>query len=219
MQRIKGVFVTGTDTNVGKTLVSAVLTTAWHGCYWKPFQTGLAHEPGDTATVKKLANLPPERIIPPYCALQAPLSPLMAARKENYHLEPASLSLPETDTPLIVEGAGGLMVPITRNCLMIDFIAQLGLPVLLVARPELGTINHTLLSLEALSRRRIPVCGFMFNGGGNLDNQSLIEVYSHSKYLFHLPFCDILSADIVAMLAQVVPPLERMTINDSVPRR
>lgn len=212
---MRGVFVTGTDTGVGKTLVSAVLTAAWQGCYWKPFQTGLADEYGDTATIQNLARIPPQRLIPPYCELQAPLSPLMAAQKEGISLNPDSLTLPVTDRPLIVEGAGGLMVPLTKDCLMIEFMARLGLPVIIVARPDLGTLNHTLLSLEALARHHIPVCGFVFNGGDNPDNRYLIEQFGHVKCLFHLPFCEAPSSDHIAMMTQIVPPLNQLAMEDS----
>ncbi|MDF7673428.1 dethiobiotin synthase [Acetobacteraceae bacterium ESL0709] len=215
MHKIKGVFVTGTDTGIGKTLVSAVLAEAWHGCYWKPFQTGLSTEAGDTETVRHLAHLHTSRIIPPYCELQAPLSPYMAARKEGMSLDPQAITLPETRYPLIVEGAGGLMVPITSDCLMIDLIARLGLPVILVARAGLGTINHTLLSLKALSHRHIPVCGFIFNGGDNAENRHFIENHSNIKCLFHIPFYEQISPLTISTIAQIVPPLEQMAMEDS----
>ena len=152
-QRPQGVFVTGTDTGVGKTLVSAVLARAWQAHYWKPLQTGLADEPGDSATVAELAQLPPARRHEPAYALQAPLSPWAAAPLEQVRIDPRRLVPPVVDGPLVVEGAGGLYVPIDDEHMMLDYIAALGMPVVLAARSGLGTINHTLLSLQALRQR------------------------------------------------------------------
>lgn len=184
----KGVFITGTDTGIGKTLTSAILTKAWHGTYWKPFQTGLAEEAGDTPTVQHLTGLPADHILPPTYALQAPLSPAAASVLEGVTLEPEHLTLPHAPhLPLIVEGAGGLMVPLTDHMLMIDLIAQLGLPVILVTRSRLGTLNHTLLSLEALYRRGIPVLGFITNGPEVPENSRTLEQLGQCRALHHIP--------------------------------
>ncbi|MCX5616912.1 dethiobiotin synthase [Bombella sp. TMW 2.2559] len=184
----RGIFITGTDTGIGKTLTSAILTKAWQGTYWKPFQTGLAEEAGDTPTIQHLTGLPAEHILPPTYALQAPLSPAAASVLEGVTLEPEQLTLPEAPhSPLIVEGAGGLMVPLTDDMLMIDLIAQLGLPVILVTRSGLGTLNHTLLSLEALYQRRIPVLGFITNGPKMPENSRTLERLGQCRALHHIP--------------------------------
>lgn len=149
----RGVFVTGTDTGIGKTLVSSVLVRAWQADYWKPLQTGVSEEPGDTETVAVLADLPASRRHAPHAVLQAALSPWAAAMEEGVAVDMAAIALPATSAPLVVEGAGGLLVPINDTAHMIDLAAQLALPVVLVARSVLGTINHTLLSLEALRAR------------------------------------------------------------------
>ncbi|MXV36776.1 MULTISPECIES: dethiobiotin synthase [unclassified Saccharibacter] len=201
----RGVFVTGTDTGIGKTLASALLTHAWGATYWKPLQTGLAEEAGDTATVRHLASLPPQRIIPPAYALQAPLAPEAAARQEGITLAPETLTLPNIEAPLVVEGAGGLMVPITSSMMMIDLIAQLGLPVVLVTRSGLGTLNHSLLSLEALYRRSIPVLGFISNGPENKDNQQSLERLGQTRCLFHINPLPTLSPAHVQHTAQRLP--------------
>lgn len=200
-----GVFVTGTDTGVGKTLASAILTHAWHATYWKPLQTGLADEDGDTATVRSLASLSPERFCPPAYALQAPLAPDAAAHREGIAIDPSRLTLPHAPSPLIVEGAGGLMVPITHDMMMIDLIAQLGLPVVLVTRSGLGTLNHTLLSLDALYRRQIPVLGFISNGPSNPDNQRTLETLGNTRSLLHIPPLPALTHTAVEACARHVP--------------
>ncbi|MCL1514278.1 MULTISPECIES: dethiobiotin synthase [Acetobacteraceae] len=184
----QGVFVTGTDTGVGKTLTSAILTKAWQGTYWKPFQTGLAEEEGDTPTVQRLTGLPDRHFLPPAHAFQAPLAPAAAGLLEGVTLDPDQLTLPAVpQAPLIVEGAGGLMVPLTDTMLMIDLIARLGLPVILVTRSGLGTLNHTLLSLEALYRRDIPVLGFITNGPASPQNSQTLERLGRTRSLHHLP--------------------------------
>lgn len=184
----RGVFITGTDTGIGKTLTSAILTKAWHGTYWKPFQTGLAEEAGDTPTVQHLTSLSTNHVLPPAYGLQAPLSPAAAGALEGMTLEPERLTLPDCQhTPLIVEGAGGLMVPLTDDMLMIDLIARLGLPVILVTRSTLGTLNHTLLSLEALYQRRIPVLGFITNGPASPRNSQTLERLGQCRALHHIP--------------------------------
>lgn len=203
----QGVFVTGTDTGIGKTLVSAVLARAWNADYWKPFQTGVAEEPGDTETIARLAELSSERLHAPACVLQAPLSPWAAAPLEGATVSAAAIALPATRRPLVVEGAGGLYVPIDDEHMMIDLIARLGLPVVLAARSTLGTINHTLLSLEALRRRNIPVLGVVMNGPLSPGNKAAIEQFGHVKVLAEIPALPHVDAGIVHEIAQGMPTL------------
>ena len=171
---VAGVFVTGTDTGVGKTLVSACLVKRWQAAYWKPLQSGLADEAGDTSTVAHLAGEPV--CFPPAGAFQASLSPLAAAEAEGVRIDPAQLALPtvEAGKVLVVEGAGGLMVPATQTLMMLDLAAMWGLPVVLVARSGLGTLNHTLLSLQALRSRGVAVAGVVLNGPANEANRRTI---------------------------------------------
>jgi dethiobiotin synthetase len=172
-------FVTGTDTDVGKTIVSALLTIALDGYYWKPIQSG--RDDGgltDRDRVGQLTGLRPERLLPERYCLGQPLSPHLAARLDGVEIELTDFALPVgLDRPLIVEGAGGLLVPINDRHLMIDLIDHLGLPVVLVARSGLGTINHTLLSIGALRRSGIPILGVILNGPLNGDNRRAIEFY------------------------------------------
>lgn len=207
-QKPKGVFVTGTDTGVGKTLVSAILTQAWQADYWKPLQTGLADEAGDSATVNTLAQLSPQRLHAPAYALQAPLAPWAAAALENVQIDASQLQLPQTSAPLVVEGAGGLFVPVDDNSMIIDVISQLHLPVVLAARSGLGTINHTLLSLQALRARGIPVLGVVMSGPLNAGNREAIERFGQVPVLAEIPQLDHIDAAQVARLARLIPPLD-----------
>lgn len=194
---MSGVFVTGTDTGIGKTLVSAWLTHHWRADYWKPVQSG-AVEDSDSGTIAALA--PGARIHPPAYVLQAPLSPHEAAALENIRIDPDKLVLPKTDAPLVVEGAGGLMVPLNESVLTVAFVARLGLPVVLVARPGLGTINHTLLSIEALRHRSIPLLGVILCGGDNQPNRAAIEHFGGTRILAALPALPAIDAAIIEHL-------------------
>ncbi|WP_353861475.1 dethiobiotin synthase [Azospirillum formosense] len=206
--RPNGVFVTGTDTGVGKTLVSAVLARAWGAAYWKPLQTGLKDEAGDTPTVAALAALPPERVHTPAYALAEPLSPHAAAELEGVAIDPDALALPDTDRPLVVEGAGGLLVPVTEDVFIIDLIARFGLPVVLVARSTLGTINHTLLSLEALRARGLAVAGVVLNGPPNPGNRAAIERFGKVRVLAEIPTLDRIDTEAVAGAASLIPSFD-----------
>jgi dethiobiotin synthase len=172
------VFVTGTDTDVGKTVVSAALTLGLDGYYWKPVQAGT--EPTtDTAQVRAWTGLPPERFIPETYVLKEPMSPHAAAALEGVEIDLRRIldaPLP-TDRTVIVEGAGGILVPLTNTEFVADLIAGLGAHVVLVARSGLGTINHTLLSLRELLRRDVPILGVVMNGPVHESNRRAIEDY------------------------------------------
>lgn len=203
-----GVFVTGTDTGVGKTLACAVLAQAWQAGYWKPLQTGLAEESGDTDTVTRLAALAPDRVHAPGYTLQAPLSPWAAALQENTCVDIETLQLPAATAPLVVEGAGGLLVPVDNRHTMLDLIVRFGLPVVLVARSGLGTINHTLLSLQALAARRVPVLGVIMNGPPSPGNRQAIETFGKVRVLAEFPHYEKLDPATVQALAVRMPSLE-----------
>lgn len=156
-------FITGIGTDVGKTLVSAILTEALQADYWKPVQAGL--EPTtDAATVRSLVQNPVSRFWPERHQLQLPASPHAAAAAEGILLQPADFQLPDTTNHLLVEGAGGLLVPLAPGFLMADLAQQFALDVVVVSRNYLGSINHTLLTLEALQARGLRVRGLVFNG-------------------------------------------------------
>ncbi len=181
--------VCGTDTDVGKTVVSALLVQGLGAHYWKPVQSGL-EDGGDSGRVQQLLDLPAERLWPEAYRLTAPVSPHWAAERDGLSIDPARLALPAWDGPLVVETAGGLLVPLRRDWLQIDQIAGWGLPVLLVARSGLGTLNHTLLSLEALERRSIPVLGLVLNGDPHLDNPRTLAALGGVPVLAELPTLD-----------------------------
>jgi dethiobiotin synthetase len=186
--------VTGTDTGIGKTVFSAALTDALGACYWKPIQSGLDEET-DSETVRRLGRIPPQRILPETWRLNTPASPHLAAEIDNITLVPDALSPPETNLPLIIEGAGGLLVPLTRREVFADVFARWRLPAILCARTGLGTINHTLLSLEAMRQRLIPVLGIAFIGDAHPDTEQIIAEMGGVRSLGRLPRLDPLTPD------------------------
>ena len=192
---MKGIFVTGTDTGVGKTVASAALMHRYRGGrplrYWKPIQTGIEID-DDTATVRRLGACSAEEIFGKGVRLPKPVSPHLAAQWAGQRIDLAELrGLVEFDdggTIWIVEGAGGLLVPVNETQTMADWIAFLALQVLVVARSGLGTINHTLLTLEALQARSLRVAGVMMIGEPNADNRAAIEKYGHVPVVAEMPF-------------------------------
>lgn len=185
--------VGGTDTDVGKTVVSALLVQGLGARYWKPVQSGLA-EGSDSQWVQTRLSLPPERLLKESYRLQAPVSPHWAAEQDQVVIDPQRLSLPSGDGPLVVETAGGVMTPLGRDWLQIDQICRWGLPLVLVARSGLGTLNHTLLSLEALRNRSIPVLGLVLNGPLHPDNPRTLEQLGGVPVLAQLPRLEPLNA-------------------------
>jgi dethiobiotin synthetase len=183
------IVVTGTDTDVGKTVFCAGLTRLLDAVYWKPVQAGLAGET-DAEVVRRLAELPADRVLPEAWALHTPASPHLAAEIDGVEIEPEALSLPASDRVVVVEGAGGLLVPLTRRTLLIEVIARWGAPVVLCARTRLGTINHTLLSIEALRRRAIPLLGVAFVGEAHAENERIIGSLGKVPVLGRLPHLD-----------------------------
>ena len=168
-----GFIVTGTDTGIGKTVFSAALAGALGGYYWKPVQAGTEGET-DSDAVRRLSGLAPDRILPEAYRLKFPASPHIAAAREGIEIKPERLPLPGGARPLVIEGAGGLLVPLSANLLQIDQFRAWGLPAILCARTSLGTINHTLLSLEALQRRNISVHGIAFIGEPSEESERTI---------------------------------------------
>ena len=165
------IVVTGTDTGIGKTVFSAALTGALDGFYWKPIQAGLDEET-DSQTVLRLSGLAVQRVLPEAYRLRTPASPHLAAELDGVTIEHDALLIPEKDRPLVVEGAGGLLVPLTRNATYLDLIARWRIPVVLCARTALGTINHSLLSIEAMRARGIAMLGIAFIGEANVESET-----------------------------------------------
>jgi dethiobiotin synthetase len=188
------IVVTGTDTGVGKTIFAAGLAQALGAAYWKPIQAGL-DEPTDAETVAGLA--PRARRLPEAYRLRTPCSPHRAAELDGLRIDATSLVLP-ADDPLVIEGAGGALVPVTREILYADLFARWQLPVVVVARTSLGTINHSLLTIEALRGRGVPILGIAFSGETAEDSEATIAAIGKVKRLGRLPILPTLTADTLA---------------------
>jgi len=188
--------ITGTDTGIGKTVFSAALAGALSGYYWKPVQAGLDEET-DSQTVSRLSGLASERVLPEAYRLRMPASPHLAARIDHVTIAPDMLVPPVTDAPLVIEGAGGLLVPLTETEVFADVFAGWQIPVILCARTGLGTINHTLLSLEALRSRSVPVFGVAFIGDEAAETQRIIAAMGHVRILGRLPRLDPLTPNLL----------------------
>jgi dethiobiotin synthase len=203
---VRGLFVTGTDTSVGKTVVSAALLLRYRGQvplrYWKPIQTGIEQD-DDTAEVVRLAACRPDEVMETGVGLRRPLSPHLAARLSGVTIEaPPLIDIAKQSAhALIVEGAGGALVPINDTDLMADLMVSLGLPAVVVARSSLGTINHTLLTLEALRRRSIGIAGVVMVGVPDADNREAIERYGCVAVLGEMPRFEPLTPDALAVWA------------------
>jgi dethiobiotin synthetase len=181
-------FVTGTDTGVGKTVVSALLCAALDAFYWKPIQTG-TREGTDRSAVLRLAQMPRARTLLEAYRFAAPVSPHLAARRAGVRVDLRRIKMPHFPPceNLIVEGAGGTLVPINGKLLMTSLMGHLGLPVLLVVRTTLGTINHTLLSLAALRSASLDIRGVIMVGRPNLENRKAIERYGNIEVVGVVP--------------------------------
>ena len=179
--------ICGTDTDIGKTLISSFFVRGLNSYYWKPIQSGIESET-DSQTVEKITNVNKEKIIKEAYVFSQPLSPHWAAEIDQKIINFNMLALPKLDGPLIIETAGGLMVPITRNFLQIDQIKKWDLPVILVCKSSLGTINHTLLSIEALGKRNINIIGLVINGEKHLDNPKTLFEFSGIPIIAEFPY-------------------------------
>jgi len=179
---MKNYFVTGIGTDVGKTVVAAILTEALEADYWKPVQAGDLNN-SDTIKVKNLISNTKTVFHPEAYQLTQPMSPHAAAEIDNVRIEIDKIEIPQTNNNLIVEGAGGLMVPLNDKDLIIDLIKKLDLEVILVSQNYLGSINHTLLSIEVLKAKGINIAGIIFNGEKNEATESYILKYTGIKYL------------------------------------
>lgn len=190
-----GYVITGTDTDVGKTVFAAGLAQAMRAAYWKPAQAGLEGET-DSEAVARLA--PDAQVLPEAYRLETPCSPHEAARVDGVSITESALALPNTDRPLVVEGAGGVMVPYREDLLATDLFAMWQLPAILVARTQLGTISHSLLSVEALRTRGIEVAGIVFIGEAETVAEGAITRLADLPHLGRLPYLDPLDAETLA---------------------
>ena len=179
-------FVSGIGTGIGKTIVSAVLVEKLKADYWKPVQSGDLDK-SDSFSIKNLISNKDSKIHPETYKLSQPYSPHKSAAIDKLSIDPEKIILPQTNNSLIIEGAGGLMVPLTDRFLMIDLIKKLNVPVVLVSQNYLGSINHTLLSIQALKQYEIPIKGIIFNGVKDIYSKEFILQYTEIALLGHIP--------------------------------
>ncbi len=202
---MKGVFVTATDTDAGKTVASAIIATALQAAYWKPIQSGdLDHS--DSMKIEAMTS--GIDILPERHRLTVPASPHYSAEVDGVELSLSDFELPKHDRPILVEGAGGLLVPFNEHELMIDLIDQLSLPTILVSRHKLGSINHTLLSLDALHLRGIHLAGIVFVGAETPSTETIIAAHGHTPIIGRIPWADDLNSNFIqAEAARLKPAL------------
>jgi dethiobiotin synthetase len=179
---MKKIFVTGIGTDIGKTVVSAVLVEALKADYWKPVQTGSFFS-RDTVEVKRIITNTKSQFHPESYLLKQPMSPHAAAELEGVEIQMDQINLPETSNHLVIEGAGGLMVPLNRNYFMIDLIQKFDAEVILVVKNYLGSINHTLLSIDVLKSRGLKIMGIVINEEPHALSENIILQYSGLKLL------------------------------------
>jgi dethiobiotin synthase len=217
---LRGVFVTGTDTGVGKTIVSAALLIRYQheGAvrYWKPIQTGIEQD-DDTAEVQRLSGAGDDRVLKSGVRLPRPLSPHLAARLNDFTIFlPPLVNVVKAEAPKytwIVEGAGGVMVPLNESETMADLMTSLALPVVVAARSGLGTINHTLLTIEALRRRSLPVAGVVMVGDPNPENTAAVERYGRTAVLGEMPIFTSLTPERLAAWATTQLDRDRQLVS------
>ncbi|HEY9534177.1 MAG TPA: dethiobiotin synthase [Mucilaginibacter sp.] len=178
----KPLFITGIGTGIGKTIVSAILVESLKADYWKPVQSGDLDD-SDTLKVQSLVSNTKTVFHPEAYRLTQPYSPHKSAALDGIEIDPSTIISPKTDNTLIIEGAGGLMVPLNNTFLMIDLIQQLDADVVLVVKHYLGSINHSLLSIEALQRRNIPIKALIFNGVPNESSEEVIKKFAQCRIL------------------------------------
>ena len=194
------IFITGIGTGIGKTIVSAVLVQKLQADYWKPIQSGDL-DSSDTALVRRLVSNNITVFHPEAYRLTQPYSPHKSAALDGIYIDPEKIVLPETDNQLIIEGAGGLMVPLNENFLMIDLIKKLDAEVILVSKNYLGSINHTLMSAGALKSNGIKLSRLIFSGEQDHDSEAIIRKHLQVESL-HIPYFDELNSDTVSSLAE-----------------
>lgn len=183
-------WITGTDTDVGKSVVSAMFVTALESSYWKPVQSGILTGT-DTEFVEQVSGLTKDHFIPEVYKTTQPLSPHLSARIDGITIDMNAFHKPDTSViknkRLVIEGAGGVLVPLNSDKYVIDLIKQIVAPVIIVCRSALGTINHSLTTIEALRSRDIPIKGFIMNGAKNVENERAVREYGQIEHLGSVP--------------------------------
>jgi dethiobiotin synthetase len=201
----KKYIISGIGTDVGKTVVSAIVAQALNADYWKPIQSGELDN-SDSHKIDRLTN-DCVQVLPERFRLTEPLSPHASAAIDGIQLQLSDFTLPETKRNLLVEGAGGLMVPINDTDLLIDAFKQWNLPVIIVSRHYVGSINHTLLTIEALKNRGITIKGLVFVGEENPATESFILNHSNVPFLMRIPLVSEVTTNFVQQQAELVKEL------------
>lgn len=200
-------FISGISTEVGKTVCSAILVKALEADYWKPVQSGdLHHTDSDKVAAWNGLQLPHSRFHSETHRLTAPMSPHASAAIDGVQIALEDFQLPQTDKPLIVEGAGGLMVPLNDQDTLFDLMKRLQLPVILVSRNYLGSINHTLLSIMQLQQAGVPIAGIVFNGPTTPSTEDIIQQMTKVPVLFRIPELSEVSLPTITTLAEELRP-------------
>ena len=200
---MKRYFVTGIGTEVGKTIASAIITQALKADYWKPVQAGeLDHS--DRMKVETLISNDRSKFHTEAYRLNQPMSPHAAAERDGVEIDISSIKMPNTDNHLVIEGAGGLLVPLNDKDTILNLIETLNCEIILVSRHYLGSINHTLMSIEILKQRNIPIKGILFNGNENKDTESIIDKMSDVKVLGRIDELDVLNKSRIHSVAEAL---------------
>ncbi|MEO5599299.1 MAG: dethiobiotin synthase [Cyclobacteriaceae bacterium] len=194
-------FVTAIGTDSGKTLTSAILCEALHADYWKPIQAGL---PRDTDVVKNLISNKSTVFHPEAHLLNTAASPHAAARIDKINIKCHNIRIPKTENTLVIEGAGGCLVPLNDEELVIDLIDLFEAKVILVSNHYLGSINHTLLTVEAIQKRNLSVKGIIFNGTRNEESERIILKHSKMKCLLRIDKELVISKEIIQKYAALL---------------
>ena len=194
-------FITGIGTEVGKTLASAIITQALEADYWKPVQAGDL-DCSDSLKVQEWTDNSKSTFHPEAYRLNHPMSPHAAADKDGVEIQLSSIKSPETENHLVIEGAGGLLVPLNQKETILDLIAQIDCEVILISRHYLGSINHTLMSIEVLKQRNIPIKGILFNGAENNDTESIIKKMGGIKVIGRINELEKLNKSTINSVAQ-----------------
>jgi dethiobiotin synthetase len=196
-------FITGIGTGIGKTIASAVLTEKLRADYWKPIQSGDL-EQSDSLMIRSLLSNDKSKIHPEQYRLNQPLSPHLSAKLDGIEIDLSVFKLPDTSNRLIVEGAGGLMVPLNDQHLLLDLIKKLDLEVIIISQAYLGSINHTLLTINTLQQHNIIIKGIIFNGDPNEESEKYILNYGKIPNLGSIPPLSTLSKECIVEVGKLL---------------
>jgi len=198
---MKNYFITGIGTDVGKTVAASIITEALESDYWKPIQAGDLDQ-SDTLKVKGLVGNTKTVFHTEAYRLNHPMSPHAAAERDGVEINLQNIKLPTTQNHLVVEGAGGLLVPLNKKETILDLMSQLNCEVILVSRHYLGSINHTLMSIELLKQKGLSIKGILFNGAENKDTESIITDMTGVNVLGRIEELDELNKGVISSIAQ-----------------